>query len=122
MDRNQRTTGRTVLLVEDEFLIRADTADVLAGEGLEVLEAADAEEALDMLATRRDIYVLFTDVNLPGMDGLQLARLVHRRWPDIRVVVTSGHADPAEIEMPGLFIGKPYRPEAVAETLRGLVN
>lgn len=116
------TQSRTVLLVEDEFMIRADTADVLAEAGLAVVEAGDAEEALDLLATRRDISVLFTDVNLPGMDGLQLARLVTRRWPDICVIVTSGRTNPDEVEIPGLFIGKPYRPHMVAETVRNLVG
>jgi CheY-like chemotaxis protein len=115
----QTSPKQTILVVEDEFMIRADTADVLAEEGLGVIEASDAEEALDVLATRRDVTVLFTDVNLPGMDGLQLARLVRRRWPDIRVIVTSGRIGQSEV--PGLFIGKPYRPEAVAATVRNLV-
>jgi CheY-like chemotaxis protein len=117
--KGTRTDRRqTVLLVEDEFIIRADTAEVLADKGLDVIEASDAEEALEVLATRRDVTVLFTDVNLPGMDGLQLVRLVHRRWPEIRVIVTSGRLDPSEV--PDLFIGKPYRPEVVAETVRNL--
>jgi CheY-like chemotaxis protein len=107
-----------VLVVEDESMIRADTAEALVEEGLEVIEASDAEEALDVLATRRDVAVLFTDVNLPGMDGLQLARLVRRRWPDIGVIVTSGRVGTDEV--PGVFIGKPYRPQMVAETVRNL--
>jgi CheY-like chemotaxis protein len=111
---------QTILVVEDEFMIRADTADVLAAEGLEVIEASDAEEALDVLATRRDVTILFTDVNLPGMDGLQLVALVRRRWPDIHVIVTSGRVGPDEV--PGLFIGKPYRPKIVAETVRSLAG
>jgi CheY-like chemotaxis protein len=111
---------QTILVVEDEFMIRADTAEVLTEEGLEVIEASDAEEALDVLATRRDVTVLFTDVNLPGMDGLQLARLVRRRWPGISVIVTSGRVGADEV--PGLFIGKPYRPQTVAETVRNLAG
>lgn len=111
---------RTVLLVEDEFIIRADTADVLAEEGLHVIEAADAEEALDILATRRDVSVLFTDVNLPGMSGLQLARIASLRWPEIPVIVTSGRIGAAEADVPGLFIGKPYLPRAVAAAVHSL--
>jgi len=110
----------TVLVVEDEFMIRADTAETLIENGLDVIEASDAEEALDVLATRRDVTVLFTDVNLPGMDGLQLARLVRRRWPEIRIIVTSGRIGASEV--PGVFIGKPYRPEIVAETVRHLAG
>ena len=118
MKRIQTYPRQTILVVEDEFMIRVDTAEVLAEEGLDVIEASDAEEALDVLATRRDVTVLFTDVNLPGMDGLQLVRLVNRRWPEIRVIVTSGRVGADEV--PGLFIGKPYRPETVAETVRNL--
>ncbi len=110
-----------VLLVEDEYLIRADTADILADEGFAVLEAPDAEEALGMLAGGTEVAVLFTDVNLPGMSGLQLARKVAERWPHIRVLVTSGHVHPAADEFPGQFIGKPYMPQAVVATVRGLL-
>jgi len=120
MNRND-TTRRTVLVVEDEFMIRADTADVLAEEGFEVVEAVDAEEALAILRARADIGVLFTDVNLPGMDGLELARTVRELWSHIRVLVTSGRTDPAKEDVPGLFIGKPYAPKAVVATVRTLI-
>ncbi|MBN8996012.1 MAG: response regulator [Rhizobiales bacterium] len=119
--KQKDTLRRTVLVVEDEFMIRADTADVLAEEGFEVIEAGDAEEALGVLAKRTDIGVLFTDVNLPAMDGLELAWIVCARWPEIQVIVTSGRTNPEEEEIPGLFIGKPYVPQAVAATVRNLI-
>lgn len=120
MDRNE-THRPAVLVVEDEFMIRADTADVLAEEGFDVVEAGDAEEALDILAERSDIGVLFTDVNLPGMDGLHLARMVRASWSHIRVIVTSGRTNPAEEEVPGIFIGKPYAPQMVVATVKTLI-
>ena len=80
-----------VLLVEDEVLVRLVACDGLEAAGFTVVEANDAQEALDVLASRSDIGVLFTDVNMPGaLDGLDLAELVHLRWPHIKLVVTSG--------------------------------
>ena len=113
---------KVVLVVEDEFLIREDTADILASDGFEVMQAAAAEEALDLIVERPEISVLFTDVNLPGMNGLALARQVLNRWPHIRVLVTSGHINPKVDEIPGEFIGKPYMPEMVVATVRELAG
>jgi CheY-like chemotaxis protein len=80
-----------VLLVEDEPLVRMLGVDVLEDAGFTVVEAANASEALRALETRTDVRVLFTDVNMPGeLDGLELARVVHQRWPDIRLLIASG--------------------------------
>ena len=66
-----------VLIVEDEFLLRMDAVDMIAAAGFEVVEAGDADEAIDILESRRDITVVFTDIQMPGsMDGLKLARAV----------------------------------------------
>jgi len=55
--------------------------------------------------------VLFTDIRMPGsMDGLQLAELVHRRWPNIKLLLTSGHCtlDPSDVPDDARFVAKPY--------------
>jgi CheY-like chemotaxis protein len=66
-----------VLIVEDEFLLRMDAVDMIAAAGFEVVEAANADEAIGILEARRDITVVFTDIHMPGsMDGLKLARAV----------------------------------------------
>ena len=81
-----------VLIVEDEFLLRMDAVDMIAGAGFEVVEAANADQAIEILEARRDITVVFTDIQMPGsMDGLKLARAVRGRWPPIKIVATSGH-------------------------------
>ncbi len=68
----------TVLVVEDEMFVRMIAADALEESGFAVLEAADAMQALEQLATHR-VAVLFTDINMPGeIDGLQLADIVCR--------------------------------------------
>src|SRR6202034_389743 len=81
-----------VLIVEDEFLLRIDAADIIAAAGFEVVEAENADQAIEILEARRDIAEVFTDIQMPGsMDGLKLARAVRVRLPPIKLVATSGH-------------------------------
>jgi len=112
-----------VLIVEDEFLLRMDAAGIIAAAGFEVLEAGNADEAIEILEARRDITVVFTDIQMPGsMDGLKLARAVRGRWPPIKIVATSGRLDVAEEDLPegGRFLPKPYSPMQVKGVLREL--
>ena len=114
-----------VLIVEDEFLLRMDAVDMIAAAGFEAVEAADADEAIGILEARRDITVVFTDIQLPGsMDGLKFARAVRGRWPPIKIVATSGHVDVGENDLPegGRFLQKPYSPVEVAGVLRELTG
>src|SRR6266404_1520060 len=116
-----KSRGPVVLIVEDEFLLRMDAVDMIAAAGFEPIEAASADEAIDILESRRDITVVFTDIQMPGsMDGLKLARAVRGRWPPIKIVATSGHVDVAETDLPdgGRFLPKPYSPTDVAGMLR----
>jgi len=65
------TRTRVVLIVEDEFLLRMDATDMVRAAGFEVVEAANADRAIEILEARRDITVVFTDIQMPGsMDGL----------------------------------------------------
>jgi CheY-like chemotaxis protein len=100
-----------VLVVEDEGLVRQMSADELADAGYQVLEAANSREAISILESGVRVTVLFTDVNMPGeLDGLELAHLVHDRWPRVGVLVTSGGArtGPQDVPDDGRFISKPY--------------
>jgi len=108
----------TVLVVEDELLIRMCAACCLEDAGFEVIEAADVEEAMQALETRGDVVLVFTDVNMPGpRDGLDLAWEVSRCRPEVAVIVTSGKATPREDQIPsgGRFLAKPYSPEVLAK-------
>ncbi len=121
-DSNDRPV---VLLVEDEPLVRMFGADVLEEAGFEVLEAGDGDAALAVLEARPDVNVLFTDVKMPGsLDGLDLARLVHARRPDIKLLIASGHVRLGEGEIPdaGRFLAKPYGPDAIVREIRSLVG
>ena len=112
-----------VLIVEDEFLLRMDAVDMIAAAGFEAVEAANADEAIKILEARRDITVVFTDIQMPGsMDGLKLARAVRGRWPPIKIVATSGHLHVKESDLPegGRFLPKPYNSLQVTGVLREL--
>jgi two-component system, response regulator PdtaR len=114
-------TKPLILVVEDDALLRMVAADTLEENGFGVVEAANADAALKVLETRADVRLLFTDIQMPGScDGMDLARQVHARWPNILLVITSGQIKPTEAEIPdhGHFIGKPYR----AKELLGEVN
>jgi CheY-like chemotaxis protein len=114
-----------VLIVEDEFLLRIDAVDMVKAAGFEVVEAANADEAIEILESRRDITVVFTDIQMPGsMDGLKLARAVRGRWPPIKIVATSGHLHVSETDLPegGRFLPKPYSQFEVAGLLQELTG
>jgi len=114
----------TVLVVEDEPLVRMDIADQLEELGFLVVEAANASEAVSVLATRDDIQVMFTDVDMPGsMDGLMLAAAVRDRWPPVKIIVTSGHRNVSISDLPkdSLFFDKPYSGKAIASAVREMV-
>jgi len=114
-----------VLIVEDEFLLRMEAADMVRAAGFEVVEAGNADRAIEILEARRDIMVVFTDVQMPGsFDGLKLARAVRGRWPPIRIVATSGRLHLGETDLPegGRFLPKPYSPTEVTGVLRELIG
>jgi CheY-like chemotaxis protein len=110
-----------VLLVEDEPLIQMLAADMLQDEGFDVIMAETADEALKVLEAGTDVQVLFTDVKMPGsLDGIELAEIVHQRWPSVGLLVTSGHMKLSNSDLPddGHFISKPYTPEQVIQHVR----
>lgn len=114
-----------VLIVEDEFLLRIDAASMIEAAGFEVVEAANADEAIEILEARTDVSILFTDVQMPGsMDGLNLMRAVRGRWPPIKIVATSGHRDVRQADLPegGRFLPKPYNARQITGMLRDLAG
>ena len=86
------TTKRPiVLIVEDETLIRMDAVEMIVAAGYEVLEAANADQAIEILKARTDIAILFTDIQMPGsIDGLKLAHAVRHRWPPVKLLRVPG--------------------------------
>jgi CheY-like chemotaxis protein len=120
------TQGNTIILiVEDEMIVRLIGSDTLLDAGYEVVEAATADEALQILEGHGDVEVLFTDIRMPGsMDGLELARVVHERWPAMKILVTSGDTFPPRgaIADDGRFIAKPYSTAALRREIGTLLE
>ncbi|MGE0213005.1 MAG: response regulator [Parvibaculaceae bacterium] len=113
-------TRDVVLVVEDDVLIRMDAADTIASWGFEVIEAANAGDAILRLEDRRDVRIVFTDIEMPGpMNGIALAHEVRKRWPNVTIIVVSGRVAPAAGELPDRvpFLGKPYQPNDLMHAL-----
>jgi DNA-binding NtrC family response regulator len=126
-DFQQPCTGHSartvVLIVEDEILIRMLLADALRQADCDVIEAANAEEALVVLHTSQEPDVLVTDVRMPGsVDGFELAAYVRRTKPGLKVIITSGHAGPnGAIGLADAFLPKPYELGAIVGCIRALM-
>ena len=96
---NHRTTlvqagkhSESILIVEDNHDVRAFASEALRDYGFNVLEAADASEALRVLESKASIDLLFTDIGLPGVNGRELVSMVQRKHPNLRILFTSGYA------------------------------
>ena len=111
-----------LLVVEDEPLLRMMAVDLGEDAGFEVVEAANAADAVAILETRPDIRIVFTDIDMPGgMDGMRLAACIRDRWPPIDIILTSGKARPQAAALPtrAVFFPKPYRHDEVTTAMRG---
>ena len=106
----------TVLLVEDEPLIRLFISELLEEAGFKVVEAANATEALVILEAGLRVNVLLTDVDMPsGCNGFELAHRVHKSWPEAEILIMSGRQWPEEGDLPpgAAFLAKPCPNEAI---------
>ncbi len=115
-----------ILVVEDHPLIRMSAIDLITGAGFEGIEAACADEAINILEARSDIRLVFTDVEMPGtMDGVKLSHYIRDRWPPIHLIVASGKAILEEGQLPfgSRFFSKPYDHNSiVAEITRRMAT
>jgi CheY-like chemotaxis protein len=100
-----------------------DAVDMIRRAGFDVVEAANADEAISTLEGRLDITIVFTDIQMPGsMDGLKLAAAIRGRWPPIKIVATSGLPKISEEDLPSgsRFLRKPYNDRQIVGALREL--
>ena len=110
-----------ILLVEDDKEVSALTRELLNELGFSVLHVASPAAALGALANARNIDVVLSDIMMPGgVSGVHLAREIRRRYPDLRVVLTTGYVEAAADLTDGEFelLLKPYTAEALAAALR----
>lgn len=100
----------TVLVVDDDAIIRYELVDLLEEHGFAVLDASDADEAIRVMETHSGIGAVLTDVEMPGsMDGIKLVQFIRHRWPPTALFVISARALTADTELPERtsFYGKP---------------
>ena len=120
------TTQARVLVVDDDPVVASSFDRVLSGKGYAVITARDGPEALEKLA-REEYDAVFTDIRMPGMDGLEVAARIKATRPWLPVVIVTGYGSPAsearakEIGVAG-FLNKPLSPEMIEGSARDAMN
>ena len=116
----ERSAERVVLVVEDEPTVRRYIARVLGEAGVRVLEAADGQEAVALLATvgATVIWLVVSDIIMPGLTGVKLAATVAARWPAIPVLLVSASFPD---HWHGPLLSKPFTPEALVAAVESLL-
>jgi len=117
-------SAKTVaVVVDDNALILMAACGILEDAGFACLDASSGEEAWDHVAAHGGrIALLFSDIQMPGgMDGLALAHRVHQAYPEVEIVLASGHVRPVPADMPPrcTFIAKPFTGQIVTNHLAG---
>lgn len=117
----------TVLVVEDESMVRMPIAEYLRDLGYNVLEAGDANEAIAAMDAEEPVSLVFTDIRMPGkMDGYGLAEWFRSNYPQVPVLLTSGFSGgrgQSAASIPGGgFIEKPYSQNQVARRIAALLD
>ena len=114
-----------VLIVEDEMVLRMRAVDIVEDAGFVAIETVSADEAMQVLESRDDISLLFTDIQMPGsMDGLKLAHAVHTRWPNIKIILVSGQVAVTDADKPAdsRFFPKPLEIEQMILELQKMIG
>jgi two-component sensor histidine kinase len=125
MTSNQPAALGTVLVVEDEMMLRMRAVDIVEDAGFNPVEAVNADDALAILESRSDIELLFTDIQMPGsMDGLKLAHAVHERWPSIKIILVSGQLKLTDDDKPAdsRFFGKPLDVKQMIAEMQDMIG
>ena len=120
----RQASGRMILLADDEMLLRMSAARGLERLGFRVRQAADGEAALARLEEERPA-LLLSDIRMPGMDGVELARRARLRHPGLPVLLISGYADQqARADIPGMQVGfleKPFTMKGLEKAVQALL-
>ncbi|WP_052699202.1 response regulator [Hyphomicrobium sp. 99] len=113
---------RSILVVEDEVLIRLHLAEELRDAGYTVVEAADGHEAMKLLTSLNEIGLLLTDIRMPGsVDGIDLARWVRGKFPEIKIVLVSAEYYPETFAEFDAGFTKPIRMNELMRRVRQLL-
>lgn len=112
-----------VLIVDDEFLIRAHIVAIFEDAGCSIIEASSASEAIPLLEKHRSLQTVITDISMPGlMDGMGLAHHIAEQWPETQVIVCSGNELPFKSALPqgAMFFAKPMQLTVLEELAAGI--
>jgi two-component system, response regulator PdtaR len=114
----------SILVVEDEVLVRMVIADDLLQAGFQVIQAATADEALKVFQSSIAIDLIVSDIDMPGtLDGLQLARVVRANWPATKILIYSGKNPIGLASIPvDAFLTKPCSPALLIDTVDHLLG
>lgn len=122
-DRQPEPARTTVLLVEDNVLIRLSLAEELRAADYVVIEAGNAEEGLSIVRSGTGVDILISDVRMPGaIDGIDLAHTVRKERPAIKLVLVTGQVSQTDgLPVDGVF-GKPYDAAKLLTHLKRLTD
>ena len=110
-------TKPSMLVVEDNPLSRATAIAMFEELGFTVFETYNGHHALALIEARPEIKLMFIDVRMPGMSGSELAEVVRRRRPDIRLILTSGYVGEEAVPRGLAFIPKPWRIDQITRAV-----
>jgi CheY-like chemotaxis protein len=122
-EAERRTSPSTLMVVEDDVLIRSAAADYLRGCGFVVVEAVDVPQAVSLLEADKSVELVFADIKLPGpQNGLDLVNILRRDHPRVRILLTSGVIKPDEAQLDDItLLRKPYFLFEVERHLKALL-
>jgi two-component system cell cycle sensor histidine kinase/response regulator CckA len=129
MEANSQHAAKTVVLVDDEDLVRRLVSRLLEREGYRVLEVSTAEDGLAILSNGERVDLLLTDVTLPGMNGVELGRRVLEERRDLKLICMSGSGEEeivsdllARAVGKASFISKPFSPGELIEAVNKMLD
>ena len=123
-DDQPQPDGPKILVAEDEPLIRMDIVETLAIDGFQVLEASDGSEALRLIDDPDHVVLVVTDVNMPGVDGIDVAVRARERHPEIPVLFVSARTDllsSPRTPRPFGHLTKPFKMPDLVQKVRALL-
>jgi CheY-like chemotaxis protein len=109
-----------VLVVDDDPVLRANAVHLFQDLGFSVFDAYSGHEGLRLIGAHPEIGLLFVDVRMPGMSGIDLADAAKRVRPTINVVFTSGFVDSDMLPSGALFVPKPWRVDQIVDAIAGV--
>ena len=123
---NPDTSPSSVLVVEDDELTREMVVEMITSFGLTVAAAANAMEAMRVIEDMPDIALVFTDIGMPGVDGIMLADMVKQHRPKLKILYTTGGGVSRVKAEAGILHGnilaKPYRPDELRREIERILS